>query len=75
MDFNHIKEILAKQLSISEDIIKPESKIISDLGADSISILMLLMTLEEELGKQLPEESLSEIETVQDIITFIDKYK
>ena len=42
MDFNHIKEILAKQLSISEDIIKPESKIISDLGADSISILMLL---------------------------------
>ena len=75
MDFNNKNEIIAKQLSISEDIIKPESKIISDLGADSISILMLLMTLEEELGKQLPEESLSEIETVQDIITFIDKYK
>lgn len=75
MDFQHIRKILAEQLRISEDKITPDSGIISELGADSVNILMLLMTLEEETGRELPQESLSEIHTVQDIITFIEKYK
>lgn len=75
MDFQHIRKILAEQLRISEDKITPDSDIISELGADSVNILMLLMTLEEETGRELPQESLSEIHTVQDIITFIEKYK
>lgn len=75
MDFQHIRKILADQLRISEDKITPDSDIISELGADSVNILMLLMTLEEETGRELPQESLSEIHTVQDIITFIEKYK
>lgn len=75
MDFQHVRKILADQLRISEDKITPDSDIISELGADSVNILMLLMTLEEETGRELPQESLSEIHTVQDIITFIEKYK
>ncbi len=75
MDFQHVRKILAEQLRISEDKITPDSDIISELGADSVNILMLLMTLEEETGRELPQESLSEIHTVQDIITFIEKYK
>ena len=73
--FNEVRKVLAKQLRKPEDIIKPESKIIDDLGADSLNILMLLMTIEEDFGIKVPDEELAVFKTVGDVVTFLEKQK
>ena len=71
--FNEVKKVLAKQLRKPEDIIKPDSKIIDDLGADSLNILMLLMTIEEDFGIKVPDEELADFRTVGDVVSFLEK--
>ena len=71
--FYEVKNVLAKQLRKPEDIIKPESKIIDDLGADSLNILMLLMTIEEDFGIKVPDEELADFRTVGDVVSFLEK--
>ncbi|MBR5097864.1 MAG: acyl carrier protein [Spirochaetales bacterium] len=71
--FNEVRKVLAKQLRKPEDIIKPESKIIDDLGADSLNILMLLMTIEEDFGIKVPDEELAVFKTVGDVVSFLEK--
>lgn len=71
--FDKVKEILAKELRISPDKITAESDIKADLGADSIHILQLLMTLEEDYGIVIPDEKLADFVTVSDIVDYLDK--
>ena len=71
--FTEVKKVLAKQLRKPEDIIKPESKIIDDLGADSLNILMLLMTIEEDFGIKVPDEEFADFRTVGDVVSFLEK--
>ena len=71
--FNEVRKVLAKQLRKPEDIIKPESKIIDNLGADSLNILMLLMTIEEDFGIKVPDEELAVFKTVGDVVSFLEK--
>lgn len=70
--FEKVRKIIASQLKISEDQIKRESLIKADLGADSVDILQLLMTLEEEHGIEIPDEKLVKFETVGDIVDYLD---
>ena len=70
--FEEVKKILAKQLRISEDRIKPESRILEDLGADSLNIMMLLMTIEEDYGIVIPDEELINFKTVGDVVSYLD---
>lgn len=71
--YESVKAALAKQLRISPDKITPESNIQSDLGADSLDILQLLFTIEEERGIRIPDEALAEFKTVADISTYLEK--
>lgn len=61
--FEEIAEILAEQLGISKDKIKLESDIVKDLGADSLDVVELLMTLEDNTGKTIPEDRVTEVKT------------
>jgi len=70
--FEEVKKILAKQLRISEDRIKSESRILEDLGADSLNIMMLLMTIEEDYGIVIPDEELINFRTVGDVVKYLD---
>ena len=70
--FDEIKAILAKQLRCDEDRITPDSNIKGDLGADSLDILQLLMTLEEEKGITIPDEALAGFEKVSDIVGYLE---
>lgn len=70
--FEKVRKIIASQLKISEEQIKRESLIKADLGADSVDILQLLMTLEEEHGIEIPDEKLVKFETVGDIVDYLD---
>ena len=73
--FETVKALLAKQLRIPADQITLDSKIKDDLGADSISVLQLLMTIEEEHGIVIPDEELATFSTVGDVVTYLDGQK
>ncbi|MBE5756887.1 MAG: acyl carrier protein [Clostridiales bacterium] len=62
-----IKEIIAKQLNISVETITEEKEIVKDLGADSLDVVEMLMTIEEELSITIADEDAVNIKTVGDI--------
>lgn len=73
--YESLKKLLAKQLRIDESRITPESDIKKDLGADSLDILTLLMTVEEDWGITIPDEQLMTFKTVADIVAYLDSVK
>ena len=66
-----VKEIIAEQLGIEIDQIKPESKFVDDLGADSLDVVELIMAFEEAFDIEIPDEDAEKIQTVKDVIDYI----
>ena len=52
----------------------PEASFVDDLGADSLDLVELVMVLEEEFGKEIPDEAAEKIQTVQDAINYINEH-
>lgn len=73
MTLEKVKEMLSSQLNIDKEKISAESKIVEDLGADSLDVVELLMTLEEECGIVVSDEDAVNIVTVSDILNLINK--
>lgn len=71
--FEKIRAMLADQLCIDESEIKVESELVAELGADSLDMVQLLITMEKEFGKSFGDEELKNVKTVQDIIDFVKK--
>ncbi|MBO7407801.1 MAG: acyl carrier protein [Clostridia bacterium] len=72
--FEKVKDMLIKQLRLKNVEITPESRIKEDLGADSLDVLQMLMTLEEDYGITIPDEKLAEFKTVADIVGYCDRH-
>lgn len=70
--FEKIAEILAEQLGIAQSKITPESNIVDDLGADSLDLVELLMTLEDETGKTIPDDKVADLKTVGDVVALLE---
>jgi acyl carrier protein len=70
-----VTSIIADQLGLSEDDIKPESKFIEDLGADSLDIVELIMAMEEEFQTEIPDEEAEKIRTVGDAIEYVKAHQ
>ena len=70
-----VKRIIAENLGVSEDEIKPESKFVDDLGADSLDIVELVMQMEEEFEVEIPDEEAENIKSVQDAINYVNTHK
>ncbi len=68
-------EILAKQLRIDKSKITEKTNIASDLGADSLDLVEILMSLEEEFNISIPDEAIPSIITVGDLVKYIDANK
>ncbi len=73
MVIDKVKELVAEQLGISKDTIKAESNIIEDLGADSLDVIEMLMTLEDEYGITIPDDKISQIKTIGQIVELIEE--
>ncbi|MDD6902843.1 MAG: acyl carrier protein [Candidatus Borkfalkiaceae bacterium] len=69
--FNKVADLLSEQLGISKSEIALDSDVIKDLGADSLDVVQLLMSLEEDFGITVSEEEASNLKTVEDIIKLI----
>ena len=71
--FEKVRDMLAKQLNLSADQIKPEGDVVKDLGADSLDVVELLISLEDDYGISIPEDDIVNVKTVQDIVDMIEK--
>ena len=73
--FDKIAKVLADQLGIDKSKITLESKIVEDLGADSLDVVELLMSLEEEYGITVSDDEAGAIRTVGDIVNLLENKK
>ena len=65
--------ILANQFDVEEDTITPETNIQEDLGADSLDVVDMLMSLEDEFDVEIPDEKIETMRTVADVVTYIEE--
>ena len=73
MDFDTIAKVLGEQLDVKDvSKITPETKIIQDLGADSLDVVELLITLEDDFGVSISDEEVASIVTVGDLMNLIE---
>ena len=72
MVFEKLKEILAEQLDVDADSITKDSMLIEDLGADSLDAIDIVMSVEDEFKIDVPDESIEKIETVGDMLNYIE---
>jgi acyl carrier protein len=73
MVFEKVKGILVDQLDVEEDKVKMDSSITEDLGADSLDVVDLIMSLEEEFDVEIPDDQVENIKTVGDIVKYIEE--
>lgn len=73
--FGQVQSIVADQLEVSQDEIKPESNFANDLGADSLDVVELVMALEEEFDIEIPDEAAEKILTVGEAVNYISQQK
>lgn len=74
--FERVRKIIAEQLGVDEGEIKPETSFVEDLNADSLDLVELIMSLEEEFSKEgktieISDEDAEKIATVQDAVNYI----
>ncbi|MCI8621255.1 MAG: acyl carrier protein [Clostridia bacterium] len=69
--FDKVKEIIVEQLGVEEKLVTLEASFIDDLGADSLDIVELIMSLEEEFDMEIPDADAEKIVTVNDVVEYI----
>ena len=72
--FEKIRDLLAEQLDIPADSITPESDIIDDLESDSLTVLDMVMTLEDEFDIEIPDEDVEKLRTVGSVVSYIEDH-
>jgi len=72
MVFEKVKAILVDQLDVEESVVTLDSVITDDLGADSLDVVDMVMSLEEEFDVEIPDEEIEAMKTVGDIVKFIE---
>jgi acyl carrier protein len=70
--FEKLREIFADQFAIDADTITETTDIVSDLGADSLDVVELLMSLEDEYGVSIEDEKVAELKTVGDVVRCVE---
>lgn len=70
---DRVKEIIVEQLGVNADQVTSEAKFIEDLGADSLDTVELVMAFEEEFGAEIPDEDAEKLQTVGDVIKYIEE--
>lgn len=73
--FDDVKAVVVEQLNVNEGEVKPESRFVDDLGADSLDVVELVMALEEKFEIEIPDEEAEKIQTVGDVVAYIEKAK
>lgn len=73
MVFEKLRNILCEQLELEADEVTMQSNIAEDLGADSLDLVDMLMSIEDEFDVEIPDEEIENLKTVGDAVTYIEK--
>jgi acyl carrier protein len=73
--FDRLKKIIVEQLGVEEADVTPEAAFVEDLNADSLDLVELIMSLEEEFGMEISDEDAEKIQKVQDAVDFIEEHQ
>ena len=73
MIFERIRKIIAEELAVEESKITMETDILEDLEADSLDVIDLIMTLEDEFGMEIPEDQVEKFRTVGDLVRYAEE--
>ena len=73
--FEEVRDVVVEQLNVSPEAVKLESKIIEDLGADSLDVVELVMALEEKFDIQIPDTEAEKLISIQNAVDYIEKIK
>ena len=71
MVYDKLKGMIADQLGVSEDEVKPEARLKEDLKADSASVMMLVMDIESEF--EIEDDAIEKVKTVADMVKYIEE--
>ena len=72
MVLEKVKAILAEQFDVEEDKITADTDLQEDLGADSLDVVDLLMSIEDEIEVEVPDEEIENIKTVGSLVSYIE---
>ncbi|MBQ5565205.1 MAG: acyl carrier protein [Clostridia bacterium] len=75
MVLEKVKKILSEQFDVEEERISADTSIINDLGADSLDVVDLLMSIEDEFEVEVPDEEIENIKTVDDLVKYIENHQ
>ena len=73
MVYDKLKGMIADQLGVSEDEVKPEARLKEDLKADSASVMMLVMDIESEFEIEVEDDAIEKVKTVADMVKYIEE--
>ena len=71
--YDRLKKIVVEQLGVDEEQAVPEASFVDDLNADSLDLVELIMSLEEEFGAEISDEDAEKIRTVQDAVDYVEE--
>ena len=74
MVFEKLRTILSHQFDVEKDTITPETNIMEDLGADSLDVVDMLMSLEDEFDVEIPDEEIEKMRTVAEVVAYIEEH-
>ena len=72
--YERLKKIIVEQLGVDEGDVTPEASLVDDLNADSLDLVELIMSLEEEFGMEISDEEAEKIKTVGDAQEYIEEH-
>ena len=75
MVFDKIIEILADQVDANADEMTMDTRIAEDLGADSLDVVEMLMSVEDEFGIEIPDDAIEDLKTIGNVVEYIEKNK
>lgn len=74
MIFEKVREIICEQFDVDEESVTPDTDIREDLDADSLDMVDLVMSFEDEFKIEVPDSAIETVKTVDDIVKFIEEH-
>ncbi len=73
--YERLEKIIVEQLGVDEEEVTPEASFVEDLNADSLDLVELIMSLEEEFGMEISDEDAERIQKVSDAVEYIEEHQ